>query len=282
MEDTSGELTVASKKSEGDQLLISVTDSGVGLPVEKTGRICEAFFATKPQGTGMGLSVSRRIVESFGGRLWASANPGPGATFHFTLRCAGAASSRRLKRCPPRLLGSSTRAMDSLGMPRQIDRRPLGNCPTPFARAPHDLGSPFAWGRACARGGPINSCLLESTRSSRSPLQPHPPPTGRLVPRHATPSRGAPRPNTRAGKRALRQIRERRERPVVGTSRPAAEIEMAAGTALHRFPPRASGTRRKWFEGGAWPARRARFLPFDRRRRAACGRSRPEGSDERS
>jgi signal transduction histidine kinase len=57
----------------------------VGLPVEQANQIFSAFFTTKPQGTGMGLSISRTIIESHGGRLWATANPGQGATFHFTL-----------------------------------------------------------------------------------------------------------------------------------------------------------------------------------------------------
>jgi PAS domain S-box-containing protein len=94
MKDTSGELTVASRKTEDGELLVSVSDAGVGLPLEKTERIFEAFFTTKPQGTGMGLPISRRIVESFGGRLWASANQGRGATFHFTLPHERAANSR--------------------------------------------------------------------------------------------------------------------------------------------------------------------------------------------
>jgi signal transduction histidine kinase len=68
-------------------LLISVTDSGTGLP-DDSERIFEAFFTTKPQGTGMGLSISRRIVELHGGRLWASRNTGRGATFHFAMPAA--------------------------------------------------------------------------------------------------------------------------------------------------------------------------------------------------
>jgi len=84
MGDTGGELTVTSKRSEDGQLLISVTDSGTGLP-DDSERIFEAFFTTKPHGTGMGLSISRRIVESHGGRLWASRNTGGGATFQFVL-----------------------------------------------------------------------------------------------------------------------------------------------------------------------------------------------------
>ena len=85
MRETGGDLTIASKRIEQGQLLISVSDSGVGLSVDQAERIFEAFFTTKPQGTGMGLSISRRIVESHGGRLWASPNAGRGAIFQFTL-----------------------------------------------------------------------------------------------------------------------------------------------------------------------------------------------------
>jgi PAS domain S-box-containing protein len=85
MRETGGELAIASKRIEHDQLVISVSDSGVGLPVDEAGRIFEAFFTTKPHGTGMGLSISRRIIESHGGRLWASTNAGQGAIFQFTL-----------------------------------------------------------------------------------------------------------------------------------------------------------------------------------------------------
>jgi len=84
MKDTGGELTVTSKPTEDGQLIVSISDSGIGLP-DHPDRIFEAFFTTKSQGTGMGLSISRTIVESHGGRLWASANTGPGATFHFSL-----------------------------------------------------------------------------------------------------------------------------------------------------------------------------------------------------
>ena len=82
---TTGELTITSKTTEDGQLLISVSDSGGGLPVDDPERIFETFFTTKAQGTGMGLPISRRIVESHGGRLWATANSGQGATFQFTL-----------------------------------------------------------------------------------------------------------------------------------------------------------------------------------------------------
>jgi signal transduction histidine kinase len=85
MKETRGELTITSETGEHSQVLISVRDSGVGLPVGNPERIFEAFFTTKPEGTGMGLSISRRIIESHGGRLWARASPGSGAIFHFTL-----------------------------------------------------------------------------------------------------------------------------------------------------------------------------------------------------
>jgi len=88
MKETGGVLTVKTQLGENGQLLISVSDTGVGLPKEKTGQIFDAFFTTKPQGSGMGLSISRSIVESHGGHLWATANNGRGATFNFTLPAA--------------------------------------------------------------------------------------------------------------------------------------------------------------------------------------------------
>jgi signal transduction histidine kinase len=66
-------------------LTVSISDSGVGLPAESADRIFDPFHTTKPQGTGMGLTITRSIVESYGGRVWAAANQGAGATFHFTL-----------------------------------------------------------------------------------------------------------------------------------------------------------------------------------------------------
>ena len=93
MKDTSGELTIKSELGQDRQLLISVSDTGVGLPAEKADQIFNAFFTTKPQGSGMGLPISRSIVESHGGRLWASANNGGGTTFQFTLRAEVTRSS---------------------------------------------------------------------------------------------------------------------------------------------------------------------------------------------
>jgi PAS domain S-box-containing protein len=83
--DTSGELSIKSKLGDDSQLLISVTDTGVGLPTKNAGQIFDPFFTTKPQGTGLGLAITQSIVESHGGRIWASENSDRGATFHFTL-----------------------------------------------------------------------------------------------------------------------------------------------------------------------------------------------------
>ena len=92
MQDTTseGQLTIRSLMAERGQLLISVSDTGVGVPREQADQIFNAFFTTKAQGTGMGLSISRSIVESHGGRLWATSNSGGGATFSFTLPSAEA------------------------------------------------------------------------------------------------------------------------------------------------------------------------------------------------
>jgi len=85
MKDTGGDLTITSQINEERDLLIAVSDAGVGLSTENPDQIFEPFVTTKPHGTGMGLAITRSIVESHGGRLWATANAGPGATFLFTL-----------------------------------------------------------------------------------------------------------------------------------------------------------------------------------------------------
>jgi PAS domain S-box-containing protein len=92
MKDTAGELTIKSELGEDSQLLLSVSDTGMGLPAEKADQIFDAFFTTKTQGSGMGLAISRSIIESHGGRLWATANGGRGATFYFTLPASVTAS----------------------------------------------------------------------------------------------------------------------------------------------------------------------------------------------
>jgi signal transduction histidine kinase len=83
--DTNGQLTVESRLAEDGQVLISVKDNGIGLPAGAIDRIFDAFFTTKPQGTGLGLAITRSVIESHGGRIWATSNAGQGTAFHFTL-----------------------------------------------------------------------------------------------------------------------------------------------------------------------------------------------------
>src|SRR6201993_5203567 len=85
MKDAGGEMTISSSLSPEGHLLISISDTGEGLPMENTERIFDAFHTTKPQGTGMGLAITRSIVEAYGGGIWAIANQGAGATFHFSV-----------------------------------------------------------------------------------------------------------------------------------------------------------------------------------------------------
>ncbi|HEY6767111.1 MAG TPA: ATP-binding protein, partial [Candidatus Sulfotelmatobacter sp.] len=83
--DGTRELAIKSHLAEHEQLQVSVSDSGVGLPPQQADQIFKAFFTTKPHGTGMGLRISQTIIESHGGRLWAADNSPRGATFQFTL-----------------------------------------------------------------------------------------------------------------------------------------------------------------------------------------------------
>jgi signal transduction histidine kinase len=85
VEDRERDLVIRTRRSEGDRLQVAVQDSGIGLDPGNVDRIFDAFHTTKPGGMGMGLSISRSIVENHGGRLWATPNNGPGATFQFTL-----------------------------------------------------------------------------------------------------------------------------------------------------------------------------------------------------
>jgi NO-binding membrane sensor protein with MHYT domain/two-component sensor histidine kinase len=93
MKDLNGsrELAIKSQRAENGQLMVSVSDTGVGLP-QPADQIFNAFFTTKVHGTGMGLSISRSIVESHSGRLWAADNSPRGASFHLTLPAKLAAS----------------------------------------------------------------------------------------------------------------------------------------------------------------------------------------------
>ncbi len=90
MSGTGGVLTIRSDRATDGQIQISIHDTGPGLPPDKADELFEAFFTTKPQGSGMGLSISKSIIEMHGGRIWATANEGRGATFHYTLQPAPA------------------------------------------------------------------------------------------------------------------------------------------------------------------------------------------------
>jgi PAS domain S-box-containing protein len=94
MKDIDGtrDLIIRSQRGEEGQLMVCVADTGVGLPPQKTEQIFNAFFTTKPQGTGMGLRISGSIIESHGGRLWAADNSPRGASFYFTLPTKAEAS----------------------------------------------------------------------------------------------------------------------------------------------------------------------------------------------
>jgi len=85
VEDRERALIIRTQRGEGDEVHVALRDSGIGFDPRSAERMFDAFHTTKPGGLGMGLSISRSIVESHGGRLWAVSNDGPGATFQFTL-----------------------------------------------------------------------------------------------------------------------------------------------------------------------------------------------------
>jgi PAS domain S-box-containing protein len=87
MKDVDGrrEIIIQSQRAEGGQILVSFTDTGIGIPPPIVEQIFDPFFTTKPQGTGMGLRICRSIIEAHGGRLWAVSSSGRGATFQFCL-----------------------------------------------------------------------------------------------------------------------------------------------------------------------------------------------------
>jgi signal transduction histidine kinase len=88
VEDRPRELLIRTERDKGDQIRLSVRDSGVGFTAQVAGKIFEAFYTTKADGMGIGLSVSRSIIEAHQGRLWARPNEGPGSTFCFAIPCA--------------------------------------------------------------------------------------------------------------------------------------------------------------------------------------------------
>ena len=90
MKDVDGmrEMTIRSQQAESEQILVSISDTGIGIPPQLAEQIFDPFFTTKAHGTGMGLRISRSIIESHGGRLWAVGSSGRGATFHLNLPAA--------------------------------------------------------------------------------------------------------------------------------------------------------------------------------------------------
>jgi PAS domain S-box-containing protein len=98
VDDRPRQVAIRTELDEGDRVRLSVQDTGLGLDPQSVGRLFEAFYTTKSGGMGIGLSVSRSIIESHHGRLWAAPNDGPGATFSFSLPCRpeGATSLRSL------------------------------------------------------------------------------------------------------------------------------------------------------------------------------------------
>ena len=93
MQGTGGELRTKSQLAPDGQLLFSVSDAGVGIPIENLDKVFNAFFTTKTRGTGLGLVITRSVIQSHGGHIWATANSGGGATFHFTLPIREAANA---------------------------------------------------------------------------------------------------------------------------------------------------------------------------------------------
>jgi signal transduction histidine kinase len=85
VEDRPKQLLIRTERDEGDRVRLTVRDSGIGFGPQALDRVFDAFYTTKNDGMGIGLSVSRSIIESHHGRLWAAPNDGPGATFSFSI-----------------------------------------------------------------------------------------------------------------------------------------------------------------------------------------------------
>jgi signal transduction histidine kinase len=86
-------LVIRSQAQDVDQVRVSIEDSGIGVKAEIMGRLFEPFFTTRSQGIGMGLPISRSIIEAHGGRLWAESTVNQGSVFQFTLRRGGEAAA---------------------------------------------------------------------------------------------------------------------------------------------------------------------------------------------
>jgi signal transduction histidine kinase len=86
-------LLIKTDRKEDDRVLVSVRDAGVGIDAQTMDKLFDAFYTTKADGMGIGLSISRSIIERHRGRLWAEPNDGPGATFRLSIPCAGEAAA---------------------------------------------------------------------------------------------------------------------------------------------------------------------------------------------
>jgi signal transduction histidine kinase len=96
VDDRPRELLIKTEADQSDQVRLSVTDAGIGFPPDSASKLFNAFYTTKKDGMGIGLSVSQSIIETHHGRLWATSNDGPGATFFFSIPCAGDAAAERV------------------------------------------------------------------------------------------------------------------------------------------------------------------------------------------
>jgi hypothetical protein len=85
VDDRPRELLITTRNIDADQVLVTVKDSGTGIDPNTLDKIFDPFYTTKPGGMGMGLSISRSILQAHDGRLWATVNDGPGTSFHLTL-----------------------------------------------------------------------------------------------------------------------------------------------------------------------------------------------------
>jgi len=103
VEDRPRELLVRTEREEGDRVRLSVIDRGVGFGAEAVAKLFEPFYTTKSDGMGIGLSISRSIIEAHHGRLWATANEGPGATFSFSIPCGSGSPESRMDPATHRL-----------------------------------------------------------------------------------------------------------------------------------------------------------------------------------
>ena len=101
IDDRPRELLIRTERDEGDRVRLSVKDSGVGFTPQTADKIFQAFYTTKTDGMGIGLSVSRSIIEAHQGHLWATPNDGPGSTFSFAIPCRAEDAETEIDRLGP-------------------------------------------------------------------------------------------------------------------------------------------------------------------------------------